>query len=58
MIGNQGDLILEKVEEVMGVMVNDKNCINNMVGVLTMGEQADIYRITNRWLVVELAIKC
>jgi hypothetical protein len=39
-------------------MVNDKNYINSIAGILTMEQQGDIYRITNRWQVVELAIKC
>lgn len=48
MIENQGDLILGKVKKVIEVMVKDKNSINSIVGILTMGEQGDIYRITNR----------
>ena len=58
MIENQGDLILGKVKKVIEVMVNDKNYINSIAGILTMEQQGDIYRITNRWQVVELAIKC
>jgi hypothetical protein len=48
MIENQGDLILGKVKKVIEVMVNDKNYINSIAGILTMEQQGDIYRITNR----------